>query len=226
MQDGDDEDDEYETMNQQLFGGYVKFHPKNFSLEASYYRQMGKSEYGLDISAYMASVKTSYTLISPLTLTAGYDYLSGDERFAVPKPGQIGLTQHKTIRGFSSIFGSHHQFYGAMDFFYMQTYVGGFTPGLQNLYFGADYKPLNNLSLTGNYHYFATAYKLPNFDRTLGHEIEFSTSWQFDKYVAFQAGYTFMSGSETMERLHRTSDKRHLHWLWAQLIFTPKIFQK
>jgi hypothetical protein len=116
MQDGDDEDDEYETMNQQLFGGYVKFHPKNFSLEASYYRQMGKSEYGLDISAYMASVKASYTLISPLTLTAGYDYLSGDERFAVPKPGQIGLTQHKTIRGFSSIFGSHHQFYGAMDF--------------------------------------------------------------------------------------------------------------
>ena len=226
MQDGDDEDDEYETMNQQLFGGYVKFHPKNFSLEASYYRQMGKSEYGLDISAYMASVKTSYTLISSLTLTAGYDYLSGDERFAVPKPGQIGLTQHKTIRGFSSIFGSHHQFYGAMDFFYMQTYVGGFTPGLQNLYFGADYKPLNNLSLTGNYHYFATAYKLPNFDRTLGHELEFSTSWQFDKYVAFQAGYTFMSGSETMERLHRTSDKRHLHWLWAQLIFTPKIFQK
>ena len=39
---------------------------------------MGKSEYGLDISAYMASVKTSYTLISPLTLTAGYDWFRAD----------------------------------------------------------------------------------------------------------------------------------------------------
>ena len=44
--------------------------------------------------------------------------LSIDADFATPYQGQIGMIQHKTIKGFSSLYGSHHKFYGAMDFFY------------------------------------------------------------------------------------------------------------
>ena len=41
---------------------------------------------------------------------------------------------------FYSLYGSHHKFYGAMDFFYVRTFVNGFSPGLQNLYCGGKVK--------------------------------------------------------------------------------------
>ena len=45
------------TEWQQVFGGYVKYSPKLWSVEGSYYRQMGKNEDGIKIRAWMASVK-------------------------------------------------------------------------------------------------------------------------------------------------------------------------
>jgi hypothetical protein len=213
------------TYYQQLMGTYMSFRPKHWSLEGAFYYQMGKEEHGMTIDAFMASAKLNVKPSENYNLFAGYDYLSGDKYFNVPPDGGIGLVFHDKARGFNAIFGSHHEFYGAMDFFYLSNYVGGFTPGLQNLYFGGNIKPVNGLSINAAYHYYAIATDLDYVNtKTLGHSVELASSYAFNKAVSVSAGYTFMKGSETMELLNKVSEKRQLHWAWLMMTITPKLF--
>lgn len=213
------------TYYQQLVGTYMSFRPKHWSLEGAFYYQMGKEEHGMNIDAFMASAKLNVKPSVNYILFAGYDYLSGDKYFNVPPDGGIGLVFHDKARGFNAIFGSHHEFYGAMDFFYLSNYVGGFTPGLQNLYFGGNIKPVSGLSINAAYHYYAIATDLDYVNtKTLGHSVELASSYAFNKAVSVSAGYTFMKGSETMELLNKVSEKRQLHWAWLMMTITPKLF--
>ena len=213
------------TYYQQLMGTYMSFRPKHWSLEGAFYYQMGKEEHGMTIDAFMASAKLNVKPSENYNLFAGYDYLSGDKYFNVPPEGGVGLVFHDKARGFNAIFGSHHEFYGAMDFFYLSNYVGGFTPGLQNLYFGGNIKPVNGLSVNAAYHYYAIATDLDYVNtKTLGHSVELASSYAFNKAVSVSAGYTFMKGSETMELLNKVSEKRQLHWAWLMLTVSPRLF--
>ena len=211
------------TYHQQLLGGYLSVHPQSWSFEGAYYRQMGHDEHGILIQSWMASAKASYKPVSTLNLTLGFDYLSGDEYFAVPPSGSIGLVRHEVLKGFNPIYGSHHKFYGAMDFFYVSTYVNGFTPGLQNLYFNAWWKPSDIFSLSAAYHYLAMSANLPNMKKSLGHELELGVMWKPMRDVTLMAGYSYMLGTETMERLKRSSDD-NLQWAWLMLTVNPRIF--
>ena len=230
------------TRYQQLLGGYVSYKSDPLTTEASYYRQMGRNEDNVKIDAWMASFKATWqfsifrsaegrlrsknsqlsTLNSQLFL--GYDYLSGDEYFAVPPKGGLGLVKHDVIRGFNPLYGSHHKFYGMMDFFYVQTYVNGFTPGLQNLYAGVGYSPMKDLRLRVSYHYMAMATTLKGIDKTLGHDIDIEASYQVMKDVRLSAGFSYMTGTETMQKLQRADDNNRLRWGWFSLIVSPKIF--
>lgn len=217
---------------QQLVGGYLSFSPRKTQIEASGYYQMGKNEYGIPISAWMASFKINQKLSQQWQITAGYDYLSGDPYYNVPPENMIGLPQHKVMNGFNTVYGSHHKFYGAMDFFYVSTYYGSFTPGLQNLYAGVHFNPenLKTFNWDFNYHLFAVATDLGSagkpMDKILGHEIETVTSWQVLPYFNFSAGASFMFGTETLEHLKRTSSNHGLAWVWLSLNFAPTLFSK
>ena len=212
------------TWYQHLAGSYVSFTPRRWKAELSYYHQFGKNESGLKIDAWMASAKATYSPSARYGITAGYDYLSGDKYFAVPPSGAIGMVQHKVIKGFSTVYGSHHKFYGAMDFFYVSTYLNGFTPGLQNAYLGGFFSPLKGLKIDASYHYLATATKLTDLDMTLGHEVELQASYALTRDVRFQVGASFMTGGDTMERLKRETSGNSLRWGWISLSISPRIF--
>ena len=211
------------TYFQQLAGVFVSWKPKHWGMDAAYYRQRGKEQMGIPLNAWMASVKGTATPSEKWSMRAGYDYLSGEENFAMPGAGQIGLTRHEVVRGFSSLYGSNHKFYGAMDFFYVSTYVNGFTPGLQNLYAGITWKP-GKLSLDASYHYFSTAAPIEDSLRALGQEVELTAEWTISKEISLSAGYSYMLGTETMERLKRIADNNRLSWAWMMLQITPKFF--
>ena len=224
MQGGDPNEDNEKTWHQQMAGLYLSFRPKKWNVEASYYHQMGHEEHGIPINAWMASFKGSFTPGTRWSFRSGYDYLSGDADFATPPQGMLGVARHETIHGFSSLYGSHHKFYGAMDFFYVSTYYGGFTPGLQNIYVGTSWKPTEPFSINADFHYLATATKLNNAERSLGYEMELSASWKIRKETQLSLGYTFMRGTETMVLLKRATDRRQLHWGWLMLVVTPTFF--
>ena len=212
------------TWFQHLAGGYLSFQPELWKAEASYYNQFGKNETGAKIQAWMTSAKVTYMPTPKFNATVGYDYLSGDKYFAVPTGHNVGMIRHDVIRGFSTVYGSHHKFYGAMDFFYVSAYHDGFTPGLQNIYIGGSYSPLKNLMLNASYHYLATATQLDEMKKTLGHEIELQASYAIARDVSVAAGASFMWGSDTMKRLKRSSSKDDLRWGWITLSVNPRIF--
>ena len=212
------------TWFQHLAGTYLCFRPDRWVAEASYYHQFGKNENGVKIDAWMASGKVAYRPADKYTITAGYDYLSGDKYFAVPTGHNLGMVRHDVIKGFSTVYGAHHKFYGAMDFFYVSAYLNGFTPGLQNAYVGATYSPIKKLSLGANYHYLAIATDLEDLKRTLGHEVELQARYAFSPDVNISAGFSMMQGSETMERLKRSTNSNRLQWGWISLSVTPRIF--
>ena len=212
------------TIFQHLLGGYLSFNPMKWSLSASYYHQFGHNENNMKIDAWMASAKATFKPSTLYSITAGYDFLSGDKQFAVPSAGQIGMSHHKVIKGFSTVYGSHHQFYGAMDFFYVSTYVNGFTPGLQNTYIGAQVSPVKGLDLSASYHYLATATHLEDKDMTLGHEVELQASYAIARDVRISLGGSFMHGGKTMESLKRLTKDSTLRWGWISLNVNPRIF--
>lgn len=212
------------THFQQLAGIYLLWKNKAWLAEGSYYRQFGRSEVNLPIEAWMASIKLQYNVNSQLSFNSGYDYLSGDEFYYVRGEGQAGLIRHKRMQGFSTLYGSHHQFYGAMDFFYLSAYADGFSPGLQNFFVGVEYSPIKKVDLSATYHYLATTIKLDDFNRTLGNEVEIEASYKFLPFATLSAGYTFMAGSATMKELKRSSDKGRLQWAWLTLSVNPRIF--
>lgn len=208
---------------QQVFGGYAKYAPEKFKVEASYYRQTGKNELGIRLDAWMASARAAYNPWKQIGFEAGYDFLSGDDTYAVPQPGQIGLIQHDVIKGFNPVYGSHHKFYGAMDFFYMSTYVNGFSPGLQNAFAGVNVKPMSGMNIGLQYHYLAIATKLQDIGSTLGHEFELQASWSFIKDVTLSMGLSYMVGTKNMQLLKRASEDGRLFWAWISLTAAPRI---
>lgn len=207
---------------QQLIGTYMTLKPKYCSFEGAFYYQMGKQENGIDLDAFMGSVKAKFSTNDMYSVYTGYDYLSGDKYFAVPPGGQIGLVHHDKIRGFNAIYGSHHKFYGSMAFFYLNNYVGNFTPGLQNLYVGGTVNPMKPMSIEAAYHFYAIATDLDYVNsKSLGHAFDISAAYSFSDLVKLSAGYTYMQGTETMAILQRAPESPRLHWAWLMLTVTP-----
>ena len=229
-------DDQYNparTEYQQMFGGYVNYQPKYLQLELSYYRQTGKEviqKMSNDIRAWMAGVKLTIKPTDRYGFLLGYDYLSGDDYVSVPRSGTLGssnslqLVQHQVERGFAPMYGSRTKFYGMMDYFYESAYINGFTPGLQNAFFGAFGKPVPKLNIGLFYHYLAVATELKGLGRTLGHNIDLLAKYEFTKDVSLSVGYTQMLGTETMNRLKQSSDSKHAEWAWFSLVISPNLF--
>lgn len=211
------------VMYQQLIGTHITFQREWGGLSASYYHQLGKNFQTIPIDAWMAAAKAEVKPSKVLSLTAGYDYLSGDPFFAVPSGKDIGLIHRDVIRGFSSLYGSTHKFYGMMDFFYVSTYFNGFSPGMQNAYGGAAFNFGEKLSLGATYHYMAIAANLVSLDKTLGHCIDLSASYSFTKDISLEAGFSYMIGTDTMVRLKRQKEDSGLSWAWLTLIINPRI---
>jgi hypothetical protein len=217
------------TEYQQMYGGYMNFHPKYLMLEASYYKQTGKcvepiSKQAGDIDAWMASVKATVSPSCYYGFTLGYDYLSGDDYVPVIYGGKFGLPNHQIEKGFNPLYGSRTIFYGIMDYFYERAYTNGFTPGLQNAFVGAFGNPVAKLNCGATYHYFAVATELQGLNSTLGHSIDVQASYRFTKDISLTAGYTMMLGTDTMDRLKQGNNSKTAHWGWFSLTFSPSLF--
>ena len=78
------------------------------------------------------------------------------------------------------------------------------------------------MSLTG--HYLAMGTKLDRLDKSLGYEIEFEATYKIMKDVSVTLGYSFMNGTETMNKLKRSTGDGVLRWGWLELDITPRLF--
>lgn len=222
---------EDKTYYQQMLGTYWRFHYDAnananahwwIDIDASFYYQLGKTEGNVPINAWMAAVDFRAKANDWIQFNTGYFHLSGDENYTVPPVGGMGLQRYTQDHSFNLLHGSKHQFYGAMDFFYLKSFYGGYSPGLQDWHIGTTFTYKDQLSVKAQYHNLATSVQVKNAPTLmLGHELELIANYQPLKWMTVQAGYTFMQGTKTMEMVKRASDRNQSHWVYLMLVFNP-----
>lgn len=212
---GDAESQKAKTRYLQTAGINLGYTPQTWSLNGSVYYQSGKTISGNSVSAWMAGIKAAYRFDRQWTANLGSDYLSGNKE------------EGSKFKAFNPLYGTHHKFYGSMDYFYASGFANGVNPGLWDNYLGVTYKPIRKLDLTLNYHYFSMAsdVRIENekISKGLGSEIDFQLDVNLMKDVRLSAGYSFMLGNKSMDAIKGGNHKSWQDWGWVSLNINPQI---
>lgn len=118
MEGGDAEKQNSDTKYLQTLGTNLIYTPSNWTIGGTIYYQFGKTKSGRDVSAFLWAVNAAYQIDPQWKIGVGSDYLSGSD-------GADGK-----YKAFDPLYGTHHKFYGAMDYFYASSFVNGLNPGL------------------------------------------------------------------------------------------------
>jgi len=202
-----------EDKNLQTFGTNLSYQPGSFQFYGTFYYQTGKTVADKSVSAYMGALNASYSINPEWKITVASDYLSGDDGKDADK--------HKA---FDVLYGTHHKFYGTMDY-----YFPNFTRGLWDNQLGLTFKASPKVTLALNYHHFQTTTDVTTGQdkqsKSLGSEIDFQLTWNVMKDVTLTGGYSAMFGTDAMKVVKNVPDaKGRQDWTWVSLNINPKIF--
>lgn len=214
---GDRESGKAKTRYMQTLGTNLHYAPGSLDLFGTFYYQMGKSAGGSDVSAWMGSLKAAYKIDKQWAISVGTDYLSGQ------KEGDA------KVKAFNPLYGTHHKFYGSMDYFYASNFINGYNPGLWDLYAGITCKTSDKVGLSLNYHYFQMASDATHPDgeklkKGLGSEFDLQLDWNMMKDVRLTIGYSVMAGTESMDIVKGGNHKSWQDWGWMSLNINPRVF--
>lgn len=200
----------------QTLGTYMTYKESIWDVNGSFYYQTGKSKADQSVSAFMASAFAKAHVNSAWAVGVGSDFLSG---------GKQTDSKH---RAFDPLYGTHHKFYGAMDYFYASAFVNGYNPGLWDNQLGVYYKASPKVDMSLNYHYFRTAKGIQmsanEKGKSLGSELDFQVNWFIMPDVKLMAGYSFMVGNNRMDVVKGGNHKSWQDWGWVSLNITPRLF--
>lgn len=206
--------DDADTKYLQTYGTTITYAPADWNIAGAFYYQSGKTTASRTVSAWMASLKAGVNITPKLSLSIGEDYLSGCKDAT------------GDYKAFNALYGTHHKFYGAMDYFYASDFASGYTPGLSDTQVGIAYKVSDTVKLGLNYHYFATGVKLEGLSRSLGHEIDLQVDWKIQKDISLSAGYSTMFGTSTMDVVKGGDHDSWQDWGYVSLNITPRFLFK
>ena len=212
LETGDAATQDSHTRYLQTMGTYLTYKPGSWSLDGAFYYQTGKNKDAEKVSALMGSVQAAYAFDKTWGVVASFDYLSGDKG------------NGDKFKAFDPLYGTHHKFYGSMDYFYANLFVNGYAPGLMDSRIGARFRASDKVDMELNYHYFTTAVKLPDLNKSLGSEVDYQINLSVMKDVKLSAGYSFMRGTKTMDVVKGGNHKSWQDWGWVSLNINPKVF--
>ena len=211
LETGDAATKESHTRYLQTMGTYITYKDNGWNVDGAFYYQMGKNQNAEKVSAFMASLQAAYVIDKTWTVVASADYLSGDSG------------DSDKYKAFNVLYGTHHKFYGAMDYFYASDFKNGYAPGLFDKRLGVRFCASDKVDMDLNYHHFSTAAKLPNLKKALGSEVDYQINWSVMKDVKLSAGYSFMRGTETMDVVKGGNHKSWQDWGWVSVNINPRV---
>ncbi|MCE1156412.1 MAG: alginate export family protein [Bacteroidales bacterium] len=189
----------------------------HLGVNLSAYYQLGKTRTNATIEAWMMALQANLAIGRKWTATAGTDFLSGEET----------INNNATYNAFNPLYGTHHKFYGAMDYFYASAFRANLNPGLWDSYAGLTHQASKNLTLSAKYHYFAITSDINDngrvLKRGLGSEIDLQFDWTIRKEVRLSGGYSTMLGSASMDIVKGPSHTVWQDWGWISINFNPRI---
>ena len=197
----------------QTVGTNLSIKPGDFQLYGNFYLQTGKTKKDKNIAAFMWTVNASFKLSNAVKLTAGSDYLSGDNK-KTPK-----------YEAFDVLYGTHHKYYGNMDYYY----PNDFSYGLWDNQIGVSVKTSSKFNFSVICHIFQSTTDIKtdkkDNDRFLGQELDFQLAWNIMKDVTLSGGYSAMLISDAVKVVKNKPNAADLQdWMWVSLNINPKVF--
>ncbi len=205
--------EKHTILYKQTFGTHIAYKTKTISLGVNGYYQMGEASSTTDISAYNFGVNLGIKSTKNITVTLGYELLSGTD-----------FGELDDMNSFAPFYGTNHKFNGFMDYFYVGNH--GANVGLSDLYLKAKYKK-DKFFVEGHVHFFSAAAKMKDdADKYLGTEIDLVAGYTVSKQANIKVGYSHMFGSDSMELL-KGGDKSEINnWAWLMLTVKPTFLNK
>ncbi len=199
----------------QTIGPRLTYKLGGLSANAAAYFQTGKKT-GKDVAASYFTANLGYKIGMGIKLGLGFEQLSG-------KP--MGDTDTK-IKSFAPLFGTNHKFNGWMDYFYVGNHAN--SVGLTDIYGSVVYKK-NRFSAKFIPHLFSAAADVLDasgnkLNKNLGTEIDMAIGYKINGEVNFNAGYSQMLATETMEALKGGSKDASNRWAWIMFTMKPTLF--
>lgn len=208
--------DSAKTNYMQTIGTNLNYQLDKWKFTGIFYYQMGKTATNVNINAFMAGLNVKYNITNRWDITLGSEYLSGDKE------------NDSKYQAFNPLYGTHHKFYGYMDYFYASAFTDGMNPGLWDNFISISYKPSQKTNLLLNYHYFNMAADISvdgeKISKGLGSEIDFQFDWNIMNDVKLSAGYSFMLGTSSMNIVKGGNHKSWQDWAWLSININPRIF--
>ena len=207
------------TYNMQTIGANYFGNGNLWNVGLSAYYQFGETNVGRKTSATLLSAVVDYKINKPSKIGLGIDYLSGDN---TNKPTQ------EATNIFNPLYGTHHKFYGIMDYFYTGNPHGNV--GLLDTYvrYSSVINPKLSISAVG--HFFNSGAKIYENNQKqsnyLGSELDLSFNYNIMKNVSLTGGYSNFFNTESLRYLKKTPNARgNQDWVWLSLNINPQIFK-
>lgn len=199
----------------QTFGTYLSYKENKWDANLGLYGQSGKSS-DKNVNAFYAGANLGYALTGKFQVGLGYEFLSGKDQ----------NDTSSDFKSFTPLFGTNHGFNGFMDYFYVGNHQNNV--GLSDAFLKLNYTQ-NKWQFNLIPHLFSAPNTVLNvqnvaMDSYLGTEIDFMTSYIFQKEIVFTAGYSQMFGSATLERLKGGDAANTNNWVWMMVSFSPRLF--
>ncbi len=195
----------------------IKKEANDFQFRGFY--QTGKNKTGQEISAFYTSIQYANKLSSTLTLTGGFELLSGTD---------YTDSANQKDNAFDILYGTRHAYNGIMDYFSIPSTTKN--AGLFDGYFKADFSKIRNWKLAVQYHYFALAnnyvFNDELQDKFLGHEIDLIANYKISEDIALQLGYSmFLGASTTLEHIKGVEGDGIPQFFYTMITVKPTFFK-
>ncbi|WP_457616987.1 alginate export family protein [Lutibacter sp.] len=203
-----------EVNYSQTIGTRVTYKEGKFSSDFATYFQTGKLRSN-SVSASYFTGNIKYKVAANFTFGVGAEYLSGKD-----------MNDASTdVKSFTPLYGTNHKFNGWMDYFYVGNHVG--SVGLVDVNAVLAYKK-DKFSAKLIPHFFSSAADIydgqTKMDSNLGTEIDFTLGYKVAKDIQFNAGYSKMYATSSMQVLKGGDRNENNSWAWIMFTFKPKLF--
>jgi hypothetical protein len=157
---------------------------------------------GDDVSAYMVGARLGSTFSEgKASLTAWYDYLSGDADAA---DGEAGT--------FNTLYATNHKFYGFADLFLnIPAHTGGL--GLVDAALKLSVKPSSTVTLGADYHMFSAAAQGSLSTRRFADELDLTLSHRYSPNLGVTTGASFVFQKDGLGEIGRLGE--NMTWLYV-----------
>ncbi len=208
----------------QTLGGNIYYNKDDLKINGTCYYQTGrnpvKNSSSMKTSSWMAAVKADYNLNQKIGFGIGSDYLSGKD---------MNSTSSK-ITYFNPLYGTHHKFYGFMDYFYVSSAHGNV--GLWDSYLNLNWNVTGKRNWQMALHHFESAARVVNYtggkaNSALGNEADITFDYKVMDDVNPAGGYSQMFTGPSMKYGKNISQDQGMasmqNWIWLSININPDI---